>query len=259
MPALISRSRAGLAALAIALLAPSFAGAQIIIDGERLSPADSARLHDFARRWSGSLGIAVMQPLGEFRQNVANGFGVDGEAAFHLDRRGILSLRALMNFTGYGHEVKRSMISPTIGSRILVDVVTDNEIFSLGLGPRLQVPRGPVRPYIAASAGFANFSTSSHIRDEDYDHDGSEEHFETTQLSSTRFAWTGSGGVLIPVNWSKTTSVQIDAGATYHGGDKARYLRSGDIVDNPDGTISFTPRYTATRFMVYRLGVRVGL
>lgn len=253
------RSGAAFAALVLALLAPAPALGQIVFDSDTLSPADSARLHDFARRWSGSLAFAVMQPVGEFRENVANGVGVDGEAAFAVDRRGIFSIRALMNFTGYGHEVNRSMFSQTVGSRILVDVVTQNEIFSFGVGPRLQVPAGPVRPYVGASAGFANFSTSSHIRDRDYGDDGSDEDYKTTQLSDTRFAWTGSAGVLIPVRWSRTTPIQIDAGATYHGGDKARYLRPGDITDNPDGTISFDPRYTATRFMVYRLGVRVGL
>lgn len=247
------------ASVAILLALPAAAEAQFILDGDTLSAADSARLHDFARRWSGGIALGVMQPVGEFRQNVNNAIGVDAEAAFAFDRRGIFSIRALMNFTGYGHEVTRGMLSPTFGNRIMVDVITQNEIFSFGVGPRLQVPSGPVRPYVTGSVGLANFTTSSHIEDNRSDNEQSTRYFDTKHLGDTRFAWTGGGGLLFPVHWSKGTSMQVDLGATYHGGDKASYLRPGDITDNPDGTISFTPRYTATRFIVYRLGIRIGV
>ena len=38
----------------------------------------------------------------------------------------------------------------------------------------------------------------------------------------------------------------LNLGARYHYGARARYLREGDITDNPDGSININPRSSKT-------------
>ncbi len=46
----------------------------------------------------------------------------------------------------------------------------------------------------------------------------------------------------------------LNIGARYYSGAEAAYLKEGDIIDNPDGTISFTPRRSRTDFVLWQLG-----
>jgi hypothetical protein len=51
----------------------------------------------------------------------------------------------------------------------------------------------------------------------------------------------------------------LDLGADYHHNGTASYLREGDIVDQPDGSIVIYPRRTEANLWSFRLGVSVGL
>lgn len=243
------------ALLAAALIAPAArGGAQITFANDSsLSTADSIRLHRFASRWSGTAAFAVMEPVGEFHRSVAQGYGFDADGAFRLDRRGWLSLRAALTSAGYGNERTRVPLLRSTG-RILVDVVTDYSMLTMSFGPRIAVPGGPVRPYLAGGIGFTNFGTGSHIDGRDSDDNS----FRTEHQSDTRLAWTGSTGFLVPLRVSGTPA-QLDFGATYNGGGTAKFLVPGDIRENGDGTISFTEREGPTRFVVYRVGLRFGI
>ena len=47
----------------------------------------------------------------------------------------------------------------------------------------------------------------------------------------------------------------LNLGARYHYGAHARYLRKGDITDNPDGTININPRESKTDLVLWQVGV----
>jgi hypothetical protein len=53
--------------------------------------------------------------------------------------------------------------------------------------------------------------------------------------------------------------VLVDLGATYHRNGVAEYLRKGDIVDHPDGSIELFPNRTEANLVVFRVGVSFGL
>src|SRR5688500_8934795 len=137
-------------------------------------------------------GVAVAQPVGEFKSYVNNGFGGGGHFMMRVDRPGFLALRADVGFLIYGHETKR--VSMPGAGRIEFDVSTSNNILTYSIGPQLMVPSGPVRPYVNATAGGAYFFTESSIGGED----------DAADFASTRNfgdnvpSYGYGGGVFIP-------------------------------------------------------------
>ncbi|HEX4933063.1 MAG TPA: hypothetical protein VFV33_07795 [Gemmatimonadaceae bacterium] len=192
-------------------------------------------------------------PQRDFRQNVRQGFGADGNVHYKLDRRGILSLGGELGFLGYGRETKRVPLSSTVGGRILVDLTTSNNVFWLGVGPQLTAPSGPIRPYVNGTAGFAVFWTESSVKG-DYD---SESFASTNNYNDATFAWTAGGGFLIPVGTSKQGA--IDFGVRWNGNGNTRYLRRGDIIDLPNGSVQLRVNEGETPMLMWRLGLRWGL
>lgn len=237
-------------ALFALLLAPTVATAQVFsVDrDEDRQPAGPRRSPVLA-----GIAFTYAVPQAEFRNNVRQGFGGDGNVHFKLDRRGIASLGAELGFLTYGRETQRVPLSSTIGGRINVDLTTSNNIFWLGVGPQLTAPSGPVRPYVNGSAGFAFFWTESSVRgrwdDEDF--------ASTNNYDDLTFAWTGGAGVLIPVGASRQGA--IDFGVRYHGNGNTRYLKRGDIIDLPNGNVQLRINEGETPLLMWRLGLKWGL
>lgn len=197
-----------------------------------------------------SLTYAV--PQGDFRDNVKQGFGIDANGHYKLDRQGIFSIGGELGFLGYGRETKRVPLSSTIG-RVNVDMTTSNNIFWMGLGPQLTVPSGPIRPYVNGTVGFSFFWTESSVEGT-YDN---EPFAKSTNYDDATFAWTGGGGFLIPVGASRQGA--IDIGVRYHGNGNVRYLRRGDIIDLPAGGIQLRVNEGETPLLMWRLGFKWGL
>ncbi|GMV09579.1 MAG: hypothetical protein AMXMBFR55_13130 [Gemmatimonadota bacterium] len=191
-------------------------------------------------------------PQGDFRDNVKQGFGVDGNVHYKLDRQGIFSLGGELGFLGYGRETKRVSLSSTIG-RVNVDMTTSNNIFWMGVGPQLTVPSGPIRPYVNATAGFSVFWTESSVEGS-WDN---EPFAKSTNYDDATFAWTGGGGFLIPIGASRQGA--LDIGVRYHGNGNVRYLRRGDIIDLPGGEIQLRVNEGETPLLSWRVGFRWGL
>jgi hypothetical protein len=53
--------------------------------------------------------------------------------------------------------------------------------------------------------------------------------------------------------------VLVDIGAEYHRNGVAEYLRRGDILDHPDGTITLFPNRTEANLVTFQVGVSFGL
>ena len=207
----------------------------------------------FARRLSGSIGVLQMRPVGEFRQYVGLSYGVAGDAMFRLDRRGVIALRTEIGWIDYGEESKRVPLSSTIGGRVQVDVKTTNQILVVGFGPQLTVPSGILRPYTGVTVGLTDFFTTSGV-------EGSDDEFDfanTTNHSTAKLAWTSNAGLYVPLRYG-STPVLLDLGVRYVASGRMSYLRKGGIIDLADNRIALNPTTSETRFLAYRIGIRVG-
>lgn len=202
-----------------------------------------------------SLNISFMQsrPTGAFQKNVGFGYGGNFAYLFRADREGWFSLRADAGFAIYGDEHFQAPLSPTIGGRIQVKVNTYNSVVPLSVGPQLQWPRGPVRPYAHAGVGAQYFFTQSSVEGEDSEW----EFASTTHQSDWTSAWVAGGGVYIPLHEGKA-KVAIDLGVHYYNGGRAQYLKPGSIQDLPDAKLRITPMESDTHMMLVRIGLRIG-
>lgn len=206
-------------------------------------------------RFHAGLSGAVAQPVGEFGDYVDVGGGVHGFFRLNLDERGIAGLRLHGGFLNYGNETKRVCLSATVGCRIEVDLTTSNNIFLLGLGPELGLPLGPARLYGGASIGLSWFSTDSNVEGSS----DQETFASTTNYSDGGFAWTAGGGIEITIAHARQMPISIDFGLSYQGNGKREYLTEGGITDLPDGSIELDVHRSDADFLLWRLGVSVGI
>jgi opacity protein-like surface antigen len=218
------------------------------------TPTDTSKTSgsDVLRRSAASIAVVQSRPQGAFAERVGLGYGVNGTYLFRLDDAGVLSLRADVGIMSYGNESRRSMLSESVGDRVQVEVETSNYIVPVMLGAQLTWPSGAVHPYVNVGAGGQAFFTESSVR-------GTNAGFafaSTTNHSAWAPAWAIGGGVAMPVYTGKA-SVQLDLGAQYVAGGRARYLTEGSIVDLPGGAISVTPAESATHLVVVRVGARI--
>jgi len=234
--------------LAASLSLPTAAAAQML--GPRPDRAEPVSIRGQA---GGALFIA--QPVGEFDDYVGVGFGLGGHLLLRLDPAGVMSLRVDGGFLNYGRESKRVCLSSTVGCRILVDLVTSNDILFGSIGPQLAVPSGPVRPYVNGGIGLSYFATTSSLSGTSSAND---DFARTTNFDDVTLAWSAGGGLYIPLRIGSTT-LAIDLGARYLLNGEVEYLREGDIEDHPDGSITLHPTRSEANLLVWHIGVSVGI
>jgi hypothetical protein len=197
--------------------------------------------------------FTVSQPKEGLGQNIGTGFGANVGMVYNLMSSGLMGLRFDLSHVQYGHEKKSVPLSETIGSRVLVDVHTNNTITALSLAPELAKPSGPIRPYVNFGYSRLFFRTTSSVGVDDGSEEGSS--FSTTNQKDGAGAWVYGGGL----RWQlghKGSPVTLDTGLRYFRGGFAAYLREGSIQDNPDGSITISPLMSRTPFMIYTVGVK---
>ena len=245
-----------LAAAAVLLAAPAAAFAQDDCDWDH----DDCDYYYDEYPTGGFFGgsFTVAQPQGEFGDYVESGFGGDLNYIHSLDRDGWLSLRVDAGLAIYGYESYTVPLSETVGGRLLVDVSTSNNIAWIGVGPQIGVPDGRLRPYVNGFAGYSLLWTSTSVSgSNDYYYDD-EPFASTTNYDDWSFSYGAGAGLYIPVRGGPKP-VSIDLGMRYHNNGQAEYLREGDIVDHPDGSISLFPVQSDTDLLTFHIGVSVGL
>ncbi|HSJ33388.1 MAG TPA: hypothetical protein VK933_18250 [Longimicrobiales bacterium] len=194
------------------------------------------------------------RPVGEFRDYVKHGGGLNVNFAWPVQRGGAFALRADGGFIVYGSETREVCFSQTVGCRIRLDLTTTNSIGYLNIGPQLMLPAGPVRPYINAAIGGSYFGTASSLDGVD----GNDDDFaNTTNFDDITLAWAGGGGLLVSLSRG-ATPVLLDLGVRYHGNGEVEYLKKGDIQDNPDGSITITPTRSQANLLTFQIGVQIG-
>lgn len=198
-------------------------------------------------------GDAVMsKPKGEFANYVDQGFGFNGGAMLRLDPAGMFGIRAEVGGLQYGRE--RMPVAFDFSGRLSADVVTSNTIAWLSIGPQFTFPAGPIRPYANAAIALTNFRTTSSIEDRQ-----TSENFATTENASDfASAVVFGGGMYVPIGGRASTAMLTIGGKYYYGGE-ATYLPEGGIQDNPDGSVTLFPARTKTDFVIWQLGVTVGI
>jgi hypothetical protein len=190
--------------------------------------------------------FAISQPKGEFAANAPNGYGFDVTGMFRIDPQGWFNIRADFGGVQYGHEHQR-VAFPTTG-RVSLNLDTNNRIGFGGLGLQVQIPDGWLRPYANASYELMDFWTESCLS-------GDDNTFETicnNNHSDWSHAGVFGGGVMIPFGNSLGA---LNLGARYHYGARATYLKKGDIIDNPDGSVTLNLRSSKTDLVLWQVGV----
>ena len=192
------------------------------------------------------------QPTGDFGVNVDQGWGVELGGRYQLDPAGVLSVRGSLGFINYGNETLEfcSLYSCRVG----VDLDTQNNILFFGVGPELAIQMGPIRPYARFAVGVGYFVTTSGLSGDgccDYTY-ASTNNFEDVVFQERL----GAGLGLRLSNGRRP--VWLDLGVDYHHNGIASYLKEGDIVDQPDGSIVIYPRRSEANLWSFRVGVSVG-
>ncbi len=229
------------AACAAVLMAAAPAAAQ---DADVLKPIAG---------WAG-VNFIVGVPTGDFQDYIDAGFGLNANFVLPVKHESPLAIRADAGFLVYGSETKRVCFGGGVGCRIELDLSTTNSIFQGTIGPQLMVPRGALRPYVHAGLGFSYFSTTSSVNGSS----GNEDFASTNNFSDATMQWVAGGGMLVRLSSGKTP-VSLDFGARYNSNGSVEYLKQGDIHDNPDGSISFTPTRSDANLITFNLGVSIGI
>ena len=197
------------------------------------------------------IGLVAANPVGEFGLNVDDGFGLNLEGRFPVSGTdGVFSLRVDGGFMIYGNESRGMCFPAPVGCRIGVDLNTYNTIAFVGVGPEIAGP-GAVSPYVNGSLGLTWFVTNSSLSGAD-DWDSN---FDTTNYSDWVTALRAGAGVRLRIGGSANRPVLLDLGAQYHRNGVADYLREGDIIDYPDGSIELFPIRSETNLMTFNVGV----
>jgi hypothetical protein len=204
---------------------------------------------DTPNRFQAGAHLNLALPQGEFSDFVDAGFGLGGWFAFNLDRRGMIAFKVDGNWLIYGSESRRRPLSPTVPF-VTVDVTTRNNIYTLGVGPVITLSNGAIKPYITGTVGFSYFATESGVSGTN----NGEDFAESTNFDDFTFAVVGGGGLRVRLKGGRTP-VFLDLSSEYHRNGQASYLREGSIIDNGNGTISFTPIQSETNLMLVKLGV----
>lgn len=200
-------------------------------------------------RFSAGVYGAVAQPVGAFADQVGAAGGGTIFLAYHVTPA--LSLRTDGTFLLYGHE-RGPNVCAAGSCRVEFELTTDNQIFSAFVGPQLELPDGPVRPYVGGGVGLGYFFTSSHIAGLN-----SGDFATTTNYDDAVFAWTAGGGVRVPFR-IREVPLAAEFGVRYQRNGDVSYLREGSgITDNPDGSITLHPTFGPADFVVWHLGVSV--
>src|SRR5262245_5149177 len=128
-----------------------------------LSSAYAQNAFQMPTRFNIGGSFMVSQPKEGLGDNISTGFGATGGLIYNLTSSGLLGLRFDLSHSQYGHEKKSVPLSETVGSRVLVDVHTNNTITALTLAPEVAKPSGFLRPY--ANFGYSRlfFRTTSSV------------------------------------------------------------------------------------------------
>lgn len=193
-------------------------------------------------------GVGVSVPQGDFGFFTDEGFGGNVYAVFPVDRSGAVGIRLDGGYVNYGSERFSVPYFPVTG-RIGLDVRTRNNIATFGIGPQIQVPRGPIRPFVNGYVGMGYFFTQSSLID------GPVSFGSTLNFDDWALGYGFGGGLGVELN----RRLMLTFETQYRMHDDVEYLREGGIIDDGFGGVILNPILSDADFLVFQIGVSFGL
>jgi hypothetical protein len=221
------------AACIVLVVSTSSAGAQVFVEPATREPIGA---------WMFDVAGQLARPVGAFGTQIDRAWGVGGSVRHHFRSFTPLGVRADVAWLNYGNEKKRVPLSPTL-NRVVIDMRTTNNIALVTGGPELMLTKGPIRPYIYAFAGFSYFYTESSANEDN----GGNTFARSTNFDDSGLTTGWGTGLRLPIT-IRSVEAAVDAGARLTRNGTRTYLRRGDIVDRPDGTLQLNSRTTPADF-----------
>jgi hypothetical protein len=204
-----------------------------------------------------TVGIAGVygQPLGQFGDNVRRGFGGDGFGTLGIDPRGIFSLRGELGYIRYNRKSESFLANTGFGYAELESETTSG-VLTMGAGPQLMLPEGPIRPYIGGTVGFARFATNTSINiPAELSNTGQKVSlYDQTVSSDFILSLAAVGGIAFQLNFLGR-GILGDLGVRWHRNGEAEYVSSEGVFYSGTGQPSITATRSEADFLVYRLGI----
>ncbi len=212
-----------------------------------------------ASRWSLSGGFAFTMPTGEFADFVdaGVGFGIHGVAG--LDPYGIIGIRLDAAYSTYGSERFSVPLGITVPG-LFVDVRTRSHVGMFSVGPQIQLPVGPVRPYVNGFVGLGYFYTSTALGSGEYvcGCGGYYGYGSATSFNDVSLGYGARGGFDLQLSRGPTPPfLALDAQFRRHAA--ATYVPNGGVFADEFGGIMIQPVRSRVDFWLLRFGVSVGL
>jgi len=243
--------------LTLAVLTPGDAAAQR--HGGHVHGADEAEdefYEEYQRpRWELGGGVSILSPQGDFSSFVNDGYGVSLNATVGLEPNNALAMRFEGGYINYGSERFGVPVFPGTG-RILANLTTRNNIAYAGLGPVVQMPYGPIRPYVNGFVGVSYFFTESSVGGgHSYDYGG---FGRTLNFDDASLAYGLGGGVSFRLSKGRSpVFLKLDGQYRRHG--QTEYLTEGGILDDGFGGATVSPILSDVDFLLFNVGVSIGL
>jgi len=183
-----------------------------------------------------SAGLLLGMPSGDFGDNVSdNGIGFVITGGIQLPESPVL-LGVELGYLVYGH-TSRSEAFNAMTPDVMVDVVTNNNIFLGNFFLRLQPGSGKIRPYIDGLVGFKYLFTETSVnnaRDWIFDRMAYYVNFDDSAFTygvgvGAAITLWEHGSQLGPVS-KEPIGVSLDVGLRYMLGTEAEYLKEGSIL-----------------------------
>ena len=134
----------------LAAVASCFA---LAADGAAQNSGDEAG-QDSTQSFVGTafMGLDLVVPVGEFRENVDLAWGLGFGALLYLNEPGSVAVRGDLNYLTYGYSRKVR--------DLFFDAHHTNSISSFSVGPQFNTDVGPGRPFAFGTIGVSHFATS---------------------------------------------------------------------------------------------------
>ena len=197
------------------------------------------------------------KPLGEFSEEENGGFGGEFTLGYQLFRRQPLVLRGSIGGMQY-HAVKaRGYQENCDESGCWLEEVEYNarshNLWYAYAGPEVMATDGNLRPFAFAMVGRSWFRSQANFKPTS---PGGQE-FSQTLFSENNFSTSYGGGLRMMLT-NSGRPIGIELSARVNRNIDAEYLTERGVVENPDGSITITPRRGAAHVLGIYLGIWVG-
>ena len=205
-------------------------------------------------QWTFGASFMGGKPVGEFRNEENGGFGGEVTLGFQPFRRQPLVLRGTAGGLQY-HAVKAFGYQEACDEagcwleEVEYNARSHNQWYAYA-GPEIMATAGTLRPFAFAMVGRNFFRSQANFKPTS---PGGQE-FSQSLFSSDNFSTAYGGGIRTMVSTSGR-SIGIEVAARVNRNVDAEYLTERGVVQNPDGSVTVTPR----RGQAHMLGISVGI